>query len=46
MGSEKCPGQNALGFPKLPEFQQLTLKALCYEERNKGLVIKQADIVP
>ena len=27
-------------FPKLPEFQQVTLKVLRWEERDKRLVIK------
>ena len=33
------------GFPKLPEFQQVTLKVLRWEERDKRLVIKEAQMV-
>jgi hypothetical protein len=33
------------GFPKLPEFQQVTLKVLRWEERDKRLVIKDAELM-
>jgi len=39
-------GDRTVAFTKPLEFQQLTLKALRWEERNKGLVIKEAEIVP
>ena len=45
-GNVKLDGDNVVSFPKLPEFEQLTLKALRWEERNKGLVIKEAELVP
>ena len=45
-GKVKLDGENVVAFPKLPEFQQLTLKVLRWEERNKGMVIKEAEIVP
>jgi hypothetical protein len=45
-GKVKLDGENVVAFPKVPEFQQLTLKVLRWEERNKGLVIKEAEIVP
>jgi hypothetical protein len=45
-GQVKLDGENVVAFPKLPEFQQLTLRVLRWEERNKGLVIKEAEIVP
>jgi hypothetical protein len=32
-------------FHKLPEFQQITLKVLRWEERDKRLVIKEAEMV-
>ena len=32
-------------FPKLPEFQQVTLKVIRWEERDKRLVIKEAQMV-
>ena len=32
-------------FPKLPEFQPVTLKVLRWEERAKRLVIKDAEVV-
>jgi hypothetical protein len=42
----KQNGESIVAFPKLPVFQQLTLKVLRWEERNKDLVIKEAEIVP
>jgi hypothetical protein len=30
-------------FPKLPELQQVTLKVLRWEERDKRMVIKEAE---
>jgi hypothetical protein len=32
-------------FHKLPEFQQITLKVLRWEERDKRLVIRDAEMV-
>jgi len=32
-------------LPKLPEMQQVTLKVLRWEERDKRLVIKKAQMV-
>lgn len=45
-GKVKLDGESVVTFPRLPEFQQLTLKVLRWEERNKTLVIKEAEIVP
>jgi hypothetical protein len=36
--------RNGVTFPKLPEFQQVTLKVLRWEERDKRLVIKDAEV--
>jgi hypothetical protein len=44
-GKVKLDGENVLAFPKLPEFQQVTLKVLRWEERDKRLVIKDAEIM-
>jgi hypothetical protein len=41
----KLDGENAVAFPKLPEFQQITLKALRWEEQDKRLVIKEGEMV-
>ena len=38
-------GDKVLEFPKLPELQQVTLKVLRWEERDKRLVIKDAEVV-
>jgi hypothetical protein len=38
-------GGNVITFPELPEFQQVTLKVLRWEERDKRLVIKDAEPV-
>jgi hypothetical protein len=34
-----------MAFPRLPEMQQVTLKAPRWEERDKRLVIKEAQMV-
>ena len=34
-----------VAFLKLPELQQVTLKVLRWEERDKRLVIKEAEIM-
>jgi len=44
-GKVKLDGENVVAFPKLPEFQQITLKVLRWEERDKRLVIKDAEMV-
>ncbi|MGP8199679.1 MAG: hypothetical protein ACLQU4_09280 [Limisphaerales bacterium] len=37
--------RNVVAFPKLPEFQQVTLKVLRWIEQDKRLVIKEAEMV-
>ena len=44
-GKVKLDGESVVTFPKLPEFQQVSLKALRWEERDKRLVIKEAEMV-
>ena len=44
-GHVKLDGENVIAFPKLVEFQQVTLKVLRWEERDKRLVIKEAQMV-
>lgn len=44
-GKVKLDGDNVVEFPKLPEFQQITLKVIRWDERDKRLVIKEAQIV-
>jgi hypothetical protein len=44
-GKVKLDGDNVVEFPKVPEFQQVTLKVLRWEERDKRLVIKEAQLV-
>jgi hypothetical protein len=44
-GKVKLDGDNVVEFPKLPEFQQVTLKVLRWEERDKRLIIKEAQMV-
>jgi hypothetical protein len=44
-GKVKLDGENVVTFPKLPEFQQVTLKVLRWEERDTRLVIKDAELV-
>jgi hypothetical protein len=44
-GKVKLDGENVVTFPKLTEFQQVTLKVLRWEERDKRLVIKDAELV-
>ena len=45
-GKVKLDGENVIEFPKLPEFQQVTLKVLRWEDQDKRLVIKEAEIMP
>ncbi len=44
-GKVKLDGDNVVAFPKLPEFQQVTLQVLRWEERDRRLVIREAQIV-
>jgi len=36
-------GELVVEYPRLPELQPITLRVLRWEERNKGLVIKEAE---
>ena len=44
-GKVKLDGENVVTFPKLPELQQVTLKVLRWEERDKVLMMKDAETV-
>ena len=44
-GKVKLEGDKVVEFPKLPEMQPVTLKVLRWEERDKRLVIKEAQMV-
>jgi len=44
-GKVKLDGDNVVEFHKLPEMQQVTLKVLRWEERDKRLIIKEAQLV-
>lgn len=44
-GKVKLDGDKVVEFPKLPEMQQITLKVLRFEERDKRLVIKESQLV-
>ncbi len=44
-GKVRLDGDTVVEFPKLPEFKQVTLKVLRWEERDKRLVIKEAQMV-
>lgn len=44
-GKVKLDGDNVIEFHKLPEFQQVTLKVLRWAERDKRLIIKEAQMV-
>ena len=44
-GKVKLDGDKVVEFQKLPEMQQVTLKVLRWEERDKHLVIKEAQLV-
>ena len=41
----KLDGEKVVAFPKQPEFQQVTLRVLRWEERDKRLVIKEAEMM-
>ena len=45
-GKVKLDGEKVIEFPKLPDFQQVTLKVLRWEEKDKRFVIKDAEVVP
>ncbi len=42
-GKVKLDGENVVEFPKLPEMQQVTLRVLRWEERDKRMIIKEAE---
>ena len=44
-GKVKLDGDKVVEFQKLPEMQQVTLKVLRWEERDKHLIIKEAQMV-
>ncbi len=44
-GKVKLDGENVIAFPKLPDFQQVTLKVLRWEEKDKRFVIREAELV-
>jgi hypothetical protein len=44
-GKVKLDGDKVVEFPKMPEMQTVTLKVLRWEERDKRLVIKEAQMV-
>ena len=44
-GKVKLDGDNVVEFHRLPEFQQITLKVIRWEERDKRFVIKEAQMV-
>lgn len=44
-GKVKLDGDKVVEFPKMPEFEQVTLKVLRWAERDKRLVIKEAQRV-
>ena len=44
-GKVKLDGENVIEFPKLADFQQVTLKVLRWEEKDKRFIIKDAELV-
>ena len=44
-GKVKLDGDKVVEYPKLPEMQQVTLKVIRWDERDKHLVIKEAQLV-
>jgi hypothetical protein len=44
-GKVKLDGENVIDFPKLKEFEQVTLKVLRWEEKDKRFIIKEAELV-
>ena len=45
-GKVKLEGENVTQFPQVPDFKQVTLKVLRWEEKDKRFVIKDAELVP
>jgi hypothetical protein len=45
-GKVKLDGENVTQFPQLPDFQQVTLKVLRWQEKDKRFIIKDAELVP
>ena len=43
-GQVKLDGETVITFPKLTDFQQVTLKVLRWEERDKRLNLKDAEL--
>jgi hypothetical protein len=44
-GKAKLDGDKVVEFRKLPEMQQVTLKVLRWEEKDKRFIIKDAELV-
>ncbi len=44
-GRVKVQGEVVTEYPKLPEFEQVTLRVLRWQERDGRLVIKEAELV-
>lgn len=44
-GEVKLEGDTVVKFPKLPELQSITLKVLRWMERDRRLIIKEAQVV-
>lgn len=44
--SVRVEAETVVEFPRLPELQPVTLKVLRWAERDKGLVIKEAERLP
>ena len=44
-GRMQFNGGNVIAFPKLLDFQQVTLKVLRWKEKDKRFVIKDAELV-
>ena len=45
-GKSKLDGEKVIEFPKLKDFEQVTLKVLCWEEKDKRFIIKEAEVMP
>lgn len=44
-GKVKLDGEKVIEFPKLPDFQQVTLKVMRWEEKDKRFIIREAELV-
>jgi hypothetical protein len=44
-GKVKLDGEKVIEFPKLKDFEQVTLKVLRWEEKDKRFIIKDAELV-